>query len=321
MADKNFVVKNGLVVNTAFSANSSGLYFNDTLSVNSSVYKGTANNTSFVGTISAANVVSNAQLQANLANYTINVASVVAASTSNNSNHLSGKSEINLNVNSAVYSTNATYAVSAGSIASGSTISTSSSYGTGTPITGISPTAKRIKVLVVNVMGSPYPVIQLGYDGNWLTNGYDGVSTFMNNSGYGSGQFYQGFVGFYGYYAVPVSGVLTIDEIDIAADDRVLFKDQTDPAQNGVWLCTTAGAPGVAAKFSRDNDMDEITKFPASIVQVSAGTINGGQSFTTYAKATETLGLDPLVWNTVVQAPGTGLAGDRKSTRLNSSHT
>jgi hypothetical protein len=111
-------------------------------------------------------------------------------------------------------------------------------------------------------------------------------------------------------FYVATSGILTIDEIDIALDARVLFKDQTNPAQNGVWLCTTAGAPGVAARFSRDNDLDEISKFPASIVQVSAGTVNGGQSFTTYAKATEILGLDPIIWNTVIQGPGTGRAGE-----------
>ena len=91
MADKNFVVKNGLVVNTAFSANSSGLYFNDTLSVNSSVFKGTANNTSYVGAISAANVVSNAQLTANLSSYvkTSDFSSTVSTLTSNNSNYRS----------------------------------------------------------------------------------------------------------------------------------------------------------------------------------------------------------------------------------------
>lgn len=84
MAEYNFVIKNGVVVNTAFTANSTLLQANG-LTVNSTVatFSGnvggtltttsqpyiTANNTSFVGTTSAANVVSNAQLQANLVNY------------------------------------------------------------------------------------------------------------------------------------------------------------------------------------------------------------------------------------------------------------
>jgi len=84
MAESNFIVKNGIVVNTAFTANSTVLQANG-LTVNSTVatFSGnvagtlttasqpyiTANNTSFVGATSAANVVSNAQLQSNLANY------------------------------------------------------------------------------------------------------------------------------------------------------------------------------------------------------------------------------------------------------------
>jgi hypothetical protein len=74
LANKDFTVKNGLVVNTAFSANSSGVYFSNVLlanstQVNAATFTGTANNVSFVGTVSAVNVVSNAQLSANLGNY------------------------------------------------------------------------------------------------------------------------------------------------------------------------------------------------------------------------------------------------------------
>lgn len=93
MADKNFVVKNGIVVNTAFSANSSGIYYSNTLlanstQVNATTFTGTSNNTSFVGSVSAANVVSNAQLSANLSNYqtsaglSANVATLTANNTS-----------------------------------------------------------------------------------------------------------------------------------------------------------------------------------------------------------------------------------------------
>ena len=63
------------VANTILQAN---LFVNNTIIignssvnavVNSSIYSGTSNNTSFVGSVTAANVVSNAQLQANLGNY------------------------------------------------------------------------------------------------------------------------------------------------------------------------------------------------------------------------------------------------------------
>jgi len=71
----------------------------------------TANNTSFVGTTSAANVVSNAQLIANLANYqttagisgyqtTAGLASNVVTLTSNNSNYLGGTAAASYQLNS-----------------------------------------------------------------------------------------------------------------------------------------------------------------------------------------------------------------------------
>lgn len=103
MADKDFVVKNGIVVNTSFSANSSSIRlgltstntvintsaitiggvvvanssgpvitgYQTTAGLASNVATLTANNTSFVGSVSAANVVSNAQLTSNLSNYAL----------------------------------------------------------------------------------------------------------------------------------------------------------------------------------------------------------------------------------------------------------
>ena len=56
-----------VLANTGIVANSSGTFVNPTY-----VGTQTANNTNFVGSISAANVVSNAQLQANLSNYITN---------------------------------------------------------------------------------------------------------------------------------------------------------------------------------------------------------------------------------------------------------
>ena len=101
MAEFDFVVKNGLVVNTSFTANStrvalgsnvvlntssvsvsnsisnvriseSSIIIGNTVAsvtVNSTAFTGTANNTSFVGTTAAAAVVNSSQLSANLANY------------------------------------------------------------------------------------------------------------------------------------------------------------------------------------------------------------------------------------------------------------
>ena len=92
MSDKDFIVKNNLTVNGALTANSSGLYFSNTLSLNSNSYQGTSNNTLNVGSVAAANVVSNSQLQSNLAGYVTlsGLASNVATLSANNSVFLGG---------------------------------------------------------------------------------------------------------------------------------------------------------------------------------------------------------------------------------------
>lgn len=70
MADKDFIVKNGLAVNNyAFSVNTTGIHFGNSFFANLTNVNATSNNTSFVGSVSAANVVSNSQLSSNLANY------------------------------------------------------------------------------------------------------------------------------------------------------------------------------------------------------------------------------------------------------------
>jgi hypothetical protein len=80
--------------------------------VNSTVFTGTSNNTLFVGNVTAANVVSNAQLQGNLTYYqtTAGLSSNVAkltANTANNANFLSGNSVTDLKTYSNTVANNA----------------------------------------------------------------------------------------------------------------------------------------------------------------------------------------------------------------------
>ena len=72
MADKDFSVKNGIVVNTAFSANSSGVYFSSALlanstTVNATTFTGTSNNSSYLGGTIASSYQLNSTLSANVA--------------------------------------------------------------------------------------------------------------------------------------------------------------------------------------------------------------------------------------------------------------
>jgi hypothetical protein len=161
MADLDFVVKNGLVVNTSFTANStrialgsnvsintSALSVGNTISntrilqtsinvgnttvnvsVNSTSFSGIANNTSFVGSTSAANVVSNTQLSANLANYvntvnlsanltnyqtTAGLSANVAKLTANNTSFVGSTSAANVVSNTQLSANLANYQTTAG---------------------------------------------------------------------------------------------------------------------------------------------------------------------------------------------------------------
>jgi hypothetical protein len=153
MADKDFQVKNGLVVNSnnygganRLTVNATSIYFGNTTSnitINSSAFSAgalvfnasfkpatatLADNTAFVGTVSAANVVSNAQLQANLANYLTTSSATstyqtmagltanVATRTANNATFAYGKTEINLNVNNSLTANLSTFSGTAAAV-------------------------------------------------------------------------------------------------------------------------------------------------------------------------------------------------------------
>lgn len=79
--------------------------------ITSTNYSGTSNNTLYVGSVAAIDVVSNAQLIANLANFqlTANLTSEVFKITANNATYAFGKTQSELNVNNALTSNNASY--------------------------------------------------------------------------------------------------------------------------------------------------------------------------------------------------------------------
>lgn len=101
------------------------------------------------------------------------------------------------------------------------------------------------------------------------------------------------------------TGALTIDSVTVAVGDRLLFKDQTSGLENGIYVCTTAGATGVAAVLQRSTDQQSIeqmnTGFYASI---AAGTVNGGGIFVMVEPKPGAIGTDSIVWSSV---SGTGV--------------
>lgn len=93
-----------------------------------------------------------------------------------------------------------------------------------------------------------------------------------------------------------LSGTATIDGVALVAGDRVLLKDQTAPAQNGIYV-VAAGA------WLRAQDASEWAELPGAYLFVEQGTVNAEMGFLCTSNAGGTLGTTAI---TFVQFNGAG---------------
>lgn len=93
---------------------------------------------------------------------------------------------------------------------------------------------------------------------------------------------------------VALTGEQTIDGV-LTSASRILLKDQTAPAENGLWV-TAAGAWARVADMATDPGV-----VPGMIVQVSEGTANANRSYRLTTNAPITLGTTALVFALVTQ--------------------
>jgi hypothetical protein len=102
------------------------------------------------------------------------------------------------------------------------------------------------------------------------------------------------------------SAPAALDGVTLAANDRVLIKDQTAPAENGIYVFTAA-----AAALTRSTDMDDAVEFEGSAIFVGEGTLNAGSGWT-QVNAVTTVGTDPVSFTQFTGAgtysAGTGLS-------------
>lgn len=88
--------------------------------------------------------------------------------------------------------------------------------------------------------------------------------------------------------AITLSGLQTIDGVTLQAGDRVLVKDQTNNAENGVYV-VASGA------WSRAEDCNEGIELTSFYVFVLEGPTNGGFGYVQTAEV-ETVGTDAQTW-------------------------
>ena len=187
-------------------ANTGGAAGQVLVSNGTAVTWGDANNTSFVGSVSAANVVSNAQLSANLNNYqtTSGLATNVATLTANNANNLGGVAA-------------ASYVNTSGAYTLSGNISFSSNL----------TIAATGELIIANGAGI-YANGSLGNTGQVLTS--NGSAVYWSTSA-GGGTSTLSFVGFYSGYNNPTIGTL-----------RRYFANNITVSKMTAWVSVTSGS-------------------------------------------------------------------------------
>jgi hypothetical protein len=100
---------------------------------------------------------------------------------------------------------------------------------------------------------------------------------------------------------ITLSGAQTIDGVSVVAGDRVLVKDQTTQADNGIYVAAT----GSWARSADANTYDELV---SAYTFVEEGTVNADSGFVCTVNKGGTLGTTPITWSQFSGA-GTFLAG------------
>lgn len=103
---------------------------------------------------------------------------------------------------------------------------------------------------------------------------------------------------------ITLSGTQTIDGVSVVAGDRVLVKNQTAPAQNGIYVVASGS-------WTRSTDMDTWTEVPNAYVFVEEGSTQADTGWVCLADAGGTLGTTAIGWaqfsSAGSYAAGTGL--------------
>ena len=119
----------------------------------------------------------------------------------------------------------------------------------------------------------------------------DPITWALYTSSYNSSVVAASTVNLGGFSGGSFSGAATtLDGVTLANNDRVLVKNQTTPAQNGIYAVTSSG------NWSRATDFDQTSEITLGYrVRVVGGTTNAGYYFVQTATVT-TVNTDPITW-------------------------
>lgn len=101
--------------------------------------------------------------------------------------------------------------------------------------------------------------------------------------------------------SISLSNTQTIDGVAVTAGQRVLVKDQSSAAENGIYVCA-------ASTWSRAADANTWDELVAAFTFIEQGTTNGNGGYLCTVSAGGTLGTTPVTW-TQFSGAGQILAG------------
>ena len=118
------------------------------------------------------------------------------------------------------------------------------------------------------------------------------------------------------------NGVVIIDGITLAVNNRILVKNQSPANENGIYSVTTAGAVGATLVLTRSTDMSTGSTIEGgTMVYVTDGTVNGDNLFGLTTEGTVTVGTGNQVWaNLTADGANTALS-NLGTTSINSDLT
>ena len=99
---------------------------------------------------------------------------------------------------------------------------------------------------------------------------------------------------------ITLSGTQTVDGVVLIAGDRVLVKNQTTTANNGLYLCA-------ASSWTRTTDMDTWAEVPGAYVFVEGGSTLADTGWVCTSDAGGTIGVTAITWAQFSGA-GTGVS-------------
>ena len=103
---------------------------------------------------------------------------------------------------------------------------------------------------------------------------------------------------------ITLSGAQTIDGVAVVAGNRVLVKNQTTAANNGIYVAD-------ASAWSRSSDMDNWSEVPGAFVFIESGTTQASSGWVTTVSGAGTIGVTAMPWTQFSgagsYAAGTGL--------------